>query len=404
MDIDPAAEIAGGRDNNRKIAAYLKLARVLPTSRERMRDLERETIERFEKYAMPAAVIGQRRYRPEVEDVGESLIRYAVELAIDDPEVDRAIEKLEKAGIDPYTIPREFAGIDELIKNYRGVSMEELGFKYAGEDERRFEKCPHCGGKTLKGSKYCTSCGTELRAKAGITLPKLQLHKPQPVVERKCPSCGTNLLSGAKHCHRCGAKVVPVTETAEKPATPPKIIHEPEPKKTPQQEPEEWIPRRVDITPPPPTPARPEQTAPSPRPPAETNITAPKTTPEKPTPTPKPQTAETVKTIERPSTPKTPQPVILREKPKEEEEEVEWEPDEDLIDTLKAVRVDPGEFKHEAVRLAASNLDERGFEKELFRSADRLISKIEGLDLDSQDALRLSLTQHLRGAVHEIRN
>jgi uncharacterized OB-fold protein len=401
MDIDPAAEIASGRDNNRKIAAYLKLARVLPTSRERMRDLERETVERFEKYAMPAAVIGQRRYRPEVEDVGESLIRYAVELAIDDPEVEKAIEKLEKAGIDPYTIPREFAGIDELIKNYRGVSMEELGFKYAGEDERRFEKCPHCGGKTLKGSKYCTSCGTELRAKAGITLPKLQLHKPQPVVERKCPSCGTNLLPGAKHCHRCGAKVVPATEAAEKPATPPKIIHEPEPKKTLPQEPEEWIPRRADITPPPPTPARPERTAPSPRPPAETNITAPKTTPEKPTPEPKPQTTGTVKTIERPRP--EPEPRILRETPKEEEEEVEWEPDEDLSETLKAVRVDPREFKHEAVRLAASNLDERGFEKELFRSADKLISKIEGLELDSQDALRLSLTQHLRGAVHEIR-
>jgi uncharacterized OB-fold protein len=404
MDIDPAAEIASGRDNNRKIAAYLKLARVLPTSRERMRDLERETIERFEKYAMPAAIIGQRRYRPEVEDVGESLIRYAVELAIDDPEVEKAIGKLGKAGIDPYTIPREFAGIDELIKNYRGVSMEELGFKYAGEDERRFEKCPHCGGKTLKGSKYCTSCGTELRAKVGITLPKLQLHKPRPVVERKCPSCGTNLLPGAKHCHRCGAKVVPATEAAEKPETPPKIIHESEPKKTPQQEPEEEVPSTAYAMPPPPTPTKPKQTTPIPsqRPPTETNITAPKTTPEKPTPEPKPETAETVKIIEQPSTPKTPQPVILRETPKEEEE-VEWEPDEDLSETLKAVRVDPREFKHEAVRLAASNLDERGFEKELFRSADKLISKIEGLDLDSQDALRLSLTQHLRGAVHEIR-
>jgi uncharacterized OB-fold protein len=404
MDIDPAAEIASGRDNNRKIAAYLKLARVLPTSRERMRDLERETIERFEKYAMPAAIIGQRRYRPEVEDVGESLIRYAVELAIDDPEVEKAIGKLGKAGIDPYTIPREFAGIDELIKNYRGVSMEELGFKYAGEDERRFEKCPHCGGKTLKGSKYCTSCGTELRAKVGITLPKLQLHKPRPVVERKCPSCGTNLLPGAKHCHRCGAKVVPATEAAKKPETPPKIIHESEPKKTPQQEPEEEVPSTAYAMPPPPTPTKPKQTTPIPsqRPPTETNITAPKTTPEKPTPEPKPETAETVKIIEQPSTPKTPQPVILRETPKEEEE-VEWEPDEDLSETLKAVRVDPREFKHEAVRLAASNLDERGFEKELFRSADKLISKIEGLDLDSQDALRLSLTQHLRGAVHEIR-
>jgi len=403
MDIDPASEIAGGRDNNRKIAAYLKLARVLPTSRERMRDLERETIERFERYAMPAAVVGQRRYRPEVEDVGESLIRYAVELAIDDPEVEKVIEKLEKAGIDPYVIPREFAGIDELIKNYRGVSMEELGFKYAGEDERRFEKCPHCGGKTLKGSKYCTSCGTALRVKVGITLPKLQLHKPQPVVERKCPSCGTNLLPGAKHCHRCGAKVVPATEATEKPAIPPKIIHEPEPKKTLPQEPEEEGPSTAYAMPPPPTPTKPKQTTPIPsqRPPAETNITAPKTTPEKPTPAPKPQTAETVKTIERPKP--EPEPRILRETPKEEEEEVEWEPDEDLSETLKAVRVDPGEFKHEAVRLAASNLDERGFEKELFRSADKLVSKIEGLDLDSQDALRLSLTQHLRGAVHEIR-
>jgi hypothetical protein len=178
MDIDPASEIAGGRDNNRKIAAYLKLARVLPTSRERMRDLERETVERFEKYAMPA-VVWQRRYRPEVEDVGESLIRYAVELAIDDPEVEKAIERLEKAGIDPYTIPREFAGIDELIRRYRGVSMEELGFKYTGVDERRFEKCPHCGGRTLKDAKYCTSCGTQLLPGAKVE------HAPKPTEEEK---------------------------------------------------------------------------------------------------------------------------------------------------------------------------------------------------------------------------
>jgi hypothetical protein len=87
------------------------------------------------------------------------------------------------------------------------------------------------------------------------------------------------------------------------------------------------------------------------------------------------------------------------------EEEVEWEPDEDLMDSLKAMRVDPGEFKHEAVRLAASNLDERSFEKELFRTADRLVSKIEGLRPDSSDAdaLRLSLFKHLMGAAQEIR-
>jgi hypothetical protein len=189
----------------------------------------------------------------------------------------------------------------------------------------------------------------------------------------------------AKHCHRCGVKVVSATEPTEKPETPP-------------------------------TPTNPKRTTPIPsqRHTAETNnMTALKSAPEKPIPAPKPpQTVEAAKPIEMPSTPKTPQPVrpefelrILRETSKDvvEEQEIEWEPDEDLYETLKAMRVDPREFKHEAVWLAASNLDEREFEKELIRSADRLVSRVEGLDPDGRDALRLSLCKHLRDSVYEIK-
>jgi hypothetical protein len=166
----------------------------------------------------------------------------------------------------------------------------------------------------------------------------------------------------------------------------------------------------------PPTPTNPKRTTPIPsqRHTAETNnMTALKSAPEKPIPAPKPpQTVEAAKPIEMPSTPKTPQPVrpefelrILRETSKDvvEEQEIEWEPDEDLSETLKAMRVDPREFKHEAVWLAASNLDEREFEKELIRSADRLVSRVEGLDPDGRDAFRLSLCKHLRDSVYEIK-
>jgi hypothetical protein len=253
MDIDPVTEIVKGRDNNRKIAAYLKLAKVLPTSRERVRELERKTIESFERYAMPA-VVWQRRYRPEVEDVGESLIRYAVELAIDDPEVEKAIERLEKAGIDPYTIPREFAGIDELIRRYRGVSMEELGFKYMGVDERRFEKCPHCGGKTLKGAKYCTSCGTQLLPGAKVE------HAPKPTEEEKSATQqpGQEISAGS-------VSITPETPPSLSPPTQPRTtITSPAQPQAPKPQPEPAFQRIEPETLQPPAPQPRAQATPPP--------------------------------------------------------------------------------------------------------------------------------------------
>jgi uncharacterized OB-fold protein len=452
MHIDPAAEIAGGHDNDRKVAAYLKLARVLPAGEDRMRMLEDEAVGIYEGYAMPA-VVGQRKQYAGVENIGETLIRYAVELARDDPEIDRAIARLEKAGVDPYTIPRDLAGIDELIKRYRGVPMEKLGFRYADEDGGRFEKCPHCGGETLKGSKYCTACGAELRQRTGLSLPKIRPRKAEyePVMGVTCPTCGATLLPGAKYCHKCGSPSNAVRKTP-KPAEAP---HEPRPVN-------ENVPVNIvsKTTSAPPT--RPEKTTPDHTTPAEVptpakaptytqagiitrqprheeevmETPAPEKTKriEKPqeaveTSTPPPKTIRQAEQLRLPPMPEqrtppqaehgpvkhpqpsgTPTPISAQPTtpvPEElvGEEEVEWEPDEDLMDSLKAMRVDPGEFKHEAVRLAASNLDERSFEKELFRTADRLVSKIEGLRPDSSDAdaLRLSLFKHLMGAAQEIR-
>jgi uncharacterized OB-fold protein len=452
MHIDPAAEIAGGHDNDRKVAAYLKLARVLPAGEDRMRMLEDEAVGIYEGYAMPA-VVGQRKQYAGVENIGETLIRYAVELARDDPEIDRAIARLEKAGVNPYTIPRDLAGIDELINRYRGVPMEKLGFRYADEDGRRFEKCPHCGGETLKGSKYCTACGADLRQRTGLSLPKIRPRKAEyePVMGDTCPTCGATLLPDAKYCHKCGSPSNAVRKTP-KPAEAP---HEPRPVN-------ENVPVNIvsKTTPAPPT--RPEKTTPDHTTLAE--VPTPAKTPthtqagiitrqprheeevmetpapektkriEKPqeaveTTTPPPKTIRQAEQLRLPPmseqrtppqaehgpvkhpqpsgtpTPISAQPTTLVPEELVGEEEVEWEPDEDLMDSLKAMRVDPGEFKHEAVRLAASNLDERSFEKELFRTADRLVSKIEGLRPDSSDAdaLRLSLFKHLMGAAQEIR-
>jgi hypothetical protein len=319
--------------------------------------------------------------------------------------------------------------------------------------------CPHCGNNVRSGSKFCIKCGARVSTTAttvaapseGRRLKELigraqkagtvRAAAKEPAPEYRTPTTPPDVverpvrtresiearavepaqpIKSERAINQQPTKIPGPDSTLQQkleghvPPTPPKVLHEPGPEKTILSE--EQVPREVDVAPRLPTPTRPKQTTPIPsqRPPTETNITAPKTTQEKPTPAPKPQTVEAVKPIEQPSTPKTLQPVrsepepwILRETPKEvvEEQEVEWEPDEDLMDTLKAIRVDPREFKHEAVRLAASNLDERSFEKELFRTADRLVSKIEGLRPDSSDAdaLRLSLFKHLMGAAQEIR-
>jgi hypothetical protein len=59
------------------------------------------------------------------------------------------------------------------------------------------------------------------------------------------------------------------------------------------------------------------------------------------------------------------------------EDIIEWDMDEKLIDTLKSMSVNPSDYKREAMWLAGlAEVDEN--EKELFRSADKLISKIEG--------------------------
>jgi hypothetical protein len=299
--------------------------------------------------------------------------------------------------------------------------------------------CPHCGNSVRPGSKFCIKCGARVSTPATTVAAPSEGRRLKELISRAQKAAAVKELTRehrpsdtpldviesptrtqegidvrvVEPAHPIKSRTminqqpvkIPEPDSTQQqkqeshaPPTPPKVLHEPEPEKTIL--PEEQVPRGVDVTPPLPTPAGPKRATHSPRPPAET----PKATHEKLTMTPKPPQ---MKPPERPSTVETPQPVMLHKTPEEEvgEEEVEWEPDEDLIDTLKAMRVDPGEFKHEAVRLAASNMDERSFEKELFRTADRLVSKIEGLKPDSSDAdaLRLSLFKHLMGAAQEIR-
>jgi hypothetical protein len=81
--------------------------------------------------------------------------------------------------------------------------------------------------------------------------------------------------------------------------------------------------------------------------------------------------------------------------------DAEWEMDEKLIDVLKSISVNTEEYRKEATWLAG--IGEKDFEKELFRSADKLISKIGGLDPDKKDEIRLRLAQHLESSVFEIR-
>ena len=81
------------------------------------------------------------------------------------------------------------------------------------------------------------------------------------------------------------------------------------------------------------------------------------------------------------------------------EEVMEWEPDKQTVEALKTMNVALDEFRHEALRLAMEDESER----EIFRSADKLVSKIEESNLDRRDEIRLRLAQSLRETVTIIR-
>jgi len=379
MDVDPAYEVVHGTDPDRKIASFLKLARVLPAGRERMERIFRETLDR----AYTPAIIGYGAGHAGV-DPGEDLVWYAVELAQDDPEIDRALARIEKAGVDPYIIPAELAGLDEIIKTYRGRPMEDLGFRYGSLHREKVETdtCPLCGNKTLKGARYCTYCGREIRK------PDVKPVTKSP--SKQCPTCGRPIPPNAQYCRECTSPSPPAgrgepahpPQHAEpaKPAQPPSQagmggLEAPKPAPEPGQEPA-WKaaeqPRRLETAQSEGEKNRPQERAATP--------------PAPPQATPEP---------EKPAPP--------AEGPEPAWPDIEWEPGEDLLEELNNLGVDAGAFRAEALRLARLSEDDKSYRRELMRSADRLASAVEGLDDDFRSQVMLSLYQHLAYAALAIR-
>ena len=56
--------------------------------------------------------------------------------------------------------------------------------------------CPHCGGKTPVGSRFCKRCGTRLA--------------PEPT---HCTNCGFDNVPGSSFCNQCGTPLRRLTET-----------------------------------------------------------------------------------------------------------------------------------------------------------------------------------------------
>jgi len=69
-----------------------------------------------------------------------------------------------------------------------------LGYRRTGSAHLT---CPHCGGRTPPGSRFCKLCGRRM--------------EPVPV---RCTNCGFDNKPDSRFCTRCGTSLRPRTETA----------------------------------------------------------------------------------------------------------------------------------------------------------------------------------------------
>jgi serine/threonine protein phosphatase PrpC/DNA-directed RNA polymerase subunit RPC12/RpoP len=74
--------------------------------------------------------------------------------------------------------------------------------------------CPHCGGMTLEGAKFCEHCGKDLAGK-GL---EVGTEESEEAASIACSHCGEMTLHGGKYCEHCGQELpsaaasTPVTE------------------------------------------------------------------------------------------------------------------------------------------------------------------------------------------------
>lgn len=66
--------------------------------------------------------------------------------------------------------------------------------------------CPHCGEKSVAGSKFCSACG-----------------KPMTIETITCPRCGNQMTGESKFCNECGAPLQPAHGTGSAMASPDQV-------------------------------------------------------------------------------------------------------------------------------------------------------------------------------------
>jgi hypothetical protein len=81
--------------------------------------------------------------------------------------------------------------------------------------------CAACGSALLEDARFCSTCGTPVRAPSGEETPTTVVREEH--AEGVCPSCGATLLPEARFCNNCGG-AVGSSPPAPPPAEPPPTV------------------------------------------------------------------------------------------------------------------------------------------------------------------------------------
>jgi rRNA maturation endonuclease Nob1 len=300
--------------------------------------------------------------------------------------------------------------VEEVIRELSKEGLENLAINPPKPIQKVLEtliKCPGCGSQPIYGEKYCKQCGASIPTKAWETTE--ETHKPITVeIEQKagtptieCPHCGKALRQGAKYCTKCGSSIVSPARERGGIREIFRRIQQDVSRKTTPEEPAPGLEREV-------FPESAEKTTPQAfkehvkgeeKPSqAEGHV---KPTAEKPAAEREPRTLTGAGERPQPQQPAPPTRGVTA--PESVPLEVDWEPDEDMVEAFDDMGVPLEAFRREAIRLALLDVDERVFEREVMRSASKLATSVEGLNRDFRDQLTLSISQYLRDAVFIIR-
>jgi len=201
LEVDPVEEVLHGRDIDRLTTAYLMLASVIPISPKMRERLYHETVNEYN--AATGSSIAGYHSQASLSSAADALIRLSVQLALEDPAIEKARAEITRRGGDPFTIPRHLIGLDTVVYEARGVSIFDLGFKLEGEEKHaepeqvvKLIKCPKCGAKAFESFKHCVSCGAKLQeetreeepAETHVeTRPKITQEHKEPEEKPKPP-------------------------------------------------------------------------------------------------------------------------------------------------------------------------------------------------------------------------